>query len=185
LYAAHVAWPGDILTGDVLTVGEQGQRIVRSPVEPGQYMSPSGIGNVLLPHEFLDESDLQFGVEFNSTGGEDTDYLVRACSTGRRIRAVPAAIVIEHWPASRWTFQARAEREQRSAATYVQAMPPHWSWSANRLFSAAQDLFVASYWLGLSLVAPHGGNRERGRLLFHKCKGTIQGIRTRLSSSRS
>jgi succinoglycan biosynthesis protein ExoM len=74
-----------------------------------RWLYPS-TNNVLMKARIFDELGIRFDIRFGMSGGEDTDFFLRAKAAGARYAFTQKAAVLEHVPASRLTLKWRFSR---------------------------------------------------------------------------
>ncbi len=120
------AYGADVVAGPVLPRYEsesppwvaKGGFFERERHGTGQGMDAARTGNVLMAVRLFSEARLSFAERYALTGGEDTDFFMRAARAGYKIVWADGAVVHEWVPRDRMTALWLLRRAYRSGRTY-------------------------------------------------------------------
>ncbi len=138
-----------------------------------------GDGNIVYPASLVSEG-LRYSSEFNLTGGQDTDFLIRAKAKGFNIRNLNGLSVDENIPLARQTIGYLMDRAQFSSCAWVKVRLANGDskWTLipsliKRLSLSA--IFATKFFFGRSLSA-----RVSWVVNTAIVRGTVLGMRQRV-----
>jgi succinoglycan biosynthesis protein ExoM len=135
-----------------------------------------GGGNILFPARLI-KAGLRFSPEFNLTGGEDTDFLIRSKSQGFKVRNLSDLSVFENVPLSRQTINYLCDRAHFSSCAWVKVRLSNgdskWTILPSLVKRVSLSIaFATKFFFSRSLVA-----RVRWRINSAIVRGTLLGMR--------
>ena len=135
-----------------------------------------GNGNVVFPANLV-LSNLRYSPRFNSSGGEDTDFILKAQRLGFKIRNLNALAVTESVPAARQTLEYLEHKALHSSNSWVSVMKANGShfhtFIPSLIKQASLTILKSVAWkitrqrLYLASAKIHGA----------KVKGTVKGLK--------
>lgn len=123
-------WDADVVVGPVVAAKTEGApawsdagRLIRPEAieDDGPYQGHVGSGNTLLRVAFCREHGLTFDSRFNATGGEDTDFFLRARANGARTVWAQGCLVVERLDPDRLTLISLVRRSFRGGRVYARS----------------------------------------------------------------
>lgn len=123
----------DIVCGPVVTVYPKHidtyvtrTKIYNREILPtGTILDTCGCGNVLIKKSVLIDNDVIFDIEFNSIGGEDTEFFSRLSRKGYKIYFCAGALAYEELVESRSTLRYLIKRSFVSGISYIKVNKKH------------------------------------------------------------
>lgn len=135
-----------------------------------------GDGNIVYPKKLI-ESGLVYSQEFSLTGGQDTDFLMRAKKLGFRIRNLNDLAVIERVPPVRQTLRYLTDRAFHSSSSWVAVLKANEGPQIRMILSIAKRAFlVATFW---TMWACTSSSKSKIKAMIYAAsvRGSIHGLR--------
>ena len=164
LLHTHYRFGADVVSGPILPDYDQdvpqwvrsGMFFTRSIHHSGQNLEKCQTGNVLIRRSLFDQISA-FDERFGLTGGEDTEFFLRARRSGFRIVGSSRAVVHEFVTRSRGNLRWVLQRAYQSGNSWVlceKSIDPRISTRLIRLFKAAA--WISQGLLSIPIVAFRG-----------------------------
>ncbi len=177
------AYPEDILAGPVIPLFS-GQSAPEADIEfwnrpqfedNSVLKKPVGDGNIIYPL-LLVHGNIRYSLDFNLSGGQDTEFLLRSLGYGFRIRYFLGLKVRETVPIKRQTVDYLLDRAFHSASSWVRVKKSRGSKTFIFLPSILKRGFLTSWHFLLFGITQSKTHRVKALVNMATIRGTIFGL---------
>lgn len=135
-----------------------------------------GDGNIIYPKSLI-ISGLEYSQEFSLTGGQDTDFLMRAKKLGFKIKNLNDLAVIERVPPVRQTVSYLTDRAFHSSSSWVAVLKANRESQSLVILSIAKRAFLfATFWVIWAFTSS-SKSKIKSMIYAASVKGSVHGLR--------
>lgn len=177
------AYPEDILAGPVIPLFS-GHIAPEADIEfwdrpqfedNSILKKPVGDGNIIYPL-LLVQGNIRYSLDFNLSGGQDTEFLLNSLDSGFKTRYFLGLKVRETVPIERQTVDYLMDRAFHSACSWVRVKKSRGSRTFGFVPSIVKRSLLAGWYFLLFLITKSKTNYVKALLNRSTIKGTIFGL---------